>query len=638
MSLVTLSNISKSYGERTLFENGNILIENNSRITLVGENGTGKSTILKMITGEIASDTGFITIESDKNIGYLPQDATFDEDFDLLHSVICINEKIRTILKELLNLKSSLKERPNNNSLALDYADTNTLFENCNGYELLEKAKIILKILGFSESDFSLNTEFLSGGQKTRALLTKLLLSDFNVLLLDEPTNHLDIDACERFVDFLNNQYKGATLMVSHDRYFIDQVTTNIIEIENGQIFNYPGNYSDYSKIKNERIVSHEKELMSQKKEIQRMEEAIQTLFSHRKFSARDSVVKKLSKIKKLNEVNDTKKMAIKLSTDIQSGREVLKFENMTKIFDDKTLFNNVSLSIERGEKIGIVGPNGSGKSTFIKIINGTQTANNGILTYGHNIKLAYFAQEFNHLCSEKTIMEELLDNTTISSAEARNLLAKFLFSGDNAFKLVKSLSGGEKCRLSLAKIMAEKPNLLLLDEPTNHLDIPSCEILETALKDYDGTIIAVSHDRYFLKKTTNITIEIKNGKFRRFFGDYDYYKEKSAEIENKLEQIVEITQKESVKIQSKPTSNRDLRNQLKPLKSEIKQIEQDIENYEQKLKNITNLLSSEKVYKDGSSINLTKEYSETEEYLNKLLENWENIKISIDNIESNIV
>ena len=638
MSLVTLSNISKNYGERILFENGNILIENNSRIAIIGENGTGKSTILKMIMGEITSDTGSVTIESDKNIGYLPQDATFAEDFDLLHSVICINEKIKTILKELLSLKSLLSKKTDNNSIAIEYADANTLFENCNGYELLDRAKIILKILGFSKSDFSLSTDFLSGGQKTRALLAKLLLSDFNVLLLDEPTNHLDIDACERFVDFLNNQYKGATLMVSHDRYFIDQVTTNIIEIENRQIFNYPGNYSNYNKIKNEKIASHEKELVSQKKEIQRMEEAIQTLFSHRKFSARDSVVKKLNKIKKLSEINDTKKMSIRLSTDIQSGKEVLKFENMTKTFDNKTLFNNVSLSIERGEKIGIVGPNGSGKSTFIKIINGIQTANSGTLTYGHNIKLAYFAQEFDHLCPEKTVIEELLDNTSISSNEARDLLARFLFSGDNAFKLVKSLSGGEKCRLSLAKIMAEKPNLLLLDEPTNHLDIPSCEILETALEDYDGTIIVVSHDRYFLKKTTNTTIEIKNGKFRKFFGDYDYYKEKSAEIETKFEQVTSITEKEPAKIQPKTISNRDLRNQLKPLKAEIKQVEQEIENSEQKLKDITNLLSSEKVYKDGSSVNLTKEYTETEEYLNKLLESWENIKISIDNIESNIV
>ena len=634
MSLVTCSGISKNYGDRLLFDNASFLIESNSKTTLIGENGTGKSTILKMIMGEIIPDSGNIIIENGKTIGYLPQDAVFTGEFNLLYSAICINTHISNALIELDKWKCLAKDKPNDNYIATKYSDANEQFEHYNGYALLERAKIVLKILGFTEDDFKLKTEFLSGGQKTRALLAKLLLSDYDLLLLDEPTNHLDIDACEKFVDFLNNQFKGAALIVSHDRYFIDQVSNTILEIDNKELIEYKGNYSDFSKIKADRAEARKKMIANQKKEIERMEETIQTLFSHRNFSARDSLVKKLNKTKILSDNNDSKKMTIRLSGDNKSGREVLKFENMTKSFDNKTLFNDVSLLIERGEKIGIVGPNGSGKSTFIKLINGVQTANSGILTYGIGVKMAYFAQEFDHLVPEKSVMAELIDTTDITAKEARDLLAKFLFAGDDAFKLVDALSGGEKCRLSLAKIMADKPNLLLLDEPTNHLDIASCEILENAINDYDGTVIVVSHDRYFLDKTTNLTIEIKDGKFTKYFGNYSYYKEKAARTTEELFAKKEDTDKN----QPKSLSNRDLRNQLKPFKTQIKETEKQIETIETRMNEITLLLGNEDTYKDGLAKELTEEYANLENKLTLLLEKWEEIQLSIDIIESKIV
>jgi len=634
--MLTVSNISKNYADRLLFDNASFFVGNNTKLAIIGDNGTGKSTILKMIIGEVSYDTGNIILDTGKTIGYLPQDALFDSELNLIHASICINDQIKETLTELNRLEQLFKINPNDNNIATKYAEANAHFEHFGGYALLDRSSVILKILGFKEDEFLLSTDFLSGGQKTRALLAKLLLSDYDLLLLDEPTNHLDYEAQEKFVDYLNRDFKGSAVIVSHDRYFLDQITNKIIEIENKGITEYIGNYSDYVRIKKERLATLEREIEKQKKEISHMEEAIQTLFSHRKFSARDSLVKKLNKVKLIAETQDKQKMSIKLSSDSQSGSNVLKFEDMHKSFDNKVLFNNVSLTISRGEKIGIVGPNGSGKSTFIKIINGTQTANSGTLTYGHNVKLAYFAQEFDHLSPEKTLFDELLDNTNISSKEARELLAKFLFTGDMVFKLVENLSGGEKCRLSLAKIMAEKPNLLLLDEPTNHLDITSCEILENALNSYDGTIIVVSHDRYFLDKTVNLIIEIKDGNFTKYFGNYSYYKEKSEEV---IKSIVETKKTDNQTTDLKKNySNKDIRLKLKPLNAEIKKIEVDIEATESRLSELSSLLGDEEIYKSGQAKEITKEYSILENKLKDLLSAWEDLQSQIDELNSIIV
>lgn len=632
--MLTISHIEKSYGEHTLFSDLSLFIGKNDRSALIGNNGTGKSTILKIIAGEIDADSGTVFLETGKKIGYLPQNAEFESDLDLLHSVICINHEITYNLTNLLKYKNTDIEY--NNKIAQEYAEFNADFEHYGGYSLLERAKIILKMLGFTEKEFELNIKYLSGGQKTRALLGKILLSDCDILLLDEPTNHLDYKAQELFVNFLNNEYNGSVLAVSHDRYFLNQISKKIYCLENGRIEEYPGNYDNYVNIRKERELTEQNLAEKYKKDIAKMEESVQTLFSHRNFSARDSMVKKLERIKQIQAEYEKKYnpniMKIKLEQSNQSGSTVLKFENMSKTYNNKTLFKNVSLTVEKGQKIGIVGPNGSGKSTFLRIINGTRDADSGLLTYGYNVNLSYFAQEFEEFDDNKTLFEELLYNTNLSSSETRNLLAKFSFTDNDIYKYVKNLSGGEKCRLALAKIMADKPNLLLLDEPTNHLDILSREILEDAIKSFEGTVITVSHDRYFLDHTCNLTIEIKDGCFTKYYGNYSYYKEKK----NYSELISKISEPKKTEKKTE-LNNRQIREKIKPLSKKIKEIEYQINETEISIAELSELLGSEEIYKNGSAKEISEEYNKKQNLLNELMTQWEKTETEIDEYEKMI-
>ncbi|MBQ0105582.1 MAG: ABC-F family ATP-binding cassette domain-containing protein, partial [Armatimonadetes bacterium] len=630
--MLTVSNLSKSYADQTLFENISFFIENNARSAIIGNNGTGKSTIFKIITGLEKPDSGNVFLENGRTLGYLPQDPSFTSNFNLIYAVISINNEITEAISELLSFKDT--DLSQNNIIAGKYAEANAKFEHYNGYNLLEKAKKILKMLGFSDNEFNMDTSFLSGGQKTRALLGKLLLSECDLLLLDEPTNHLDYNAQELFVNYLNNDYKGSVLIISHDRYFLNQVATKIYDLSDTELYEYPGNYDKYLQIKKEKELTEKNIIEKNRKAIAKMEESVQTLFSHRNFSARDSMVKKLERVKEIQRKYENKQnnssMKITLESANQSGSVVLRFENLSKTFDDKKLFENVNLVVEKEQKIGIVGPNGSGKSTFLKIINGLREADSGTMTYGHNVRLSYFAQEFEQFDNNKTLFDELLYNTELSSKETRELLAKFLFVGDDISKKVDNLSGGEKCRLALAKIMASKPNLLLLDEPTNHLDITSCEILENALKSYEGTLIIVSHDRYFLDKTTKLTIEIKDGHFTKYYGNYTYYREKSAKS---LPVNTEQKETKSVKTEKK-LNNREIREMLKPLLQKNKIIENEISLAENKINELSELLGDESVYKNGGGKEITENYRETEEKLENLLAKWENLQTEIDKLE----
>ncbi|MBP5274925.1 MAG: ABC-F family ATP-binding cassette domain-containing protein, partial [Abditibacteriota bacterium] len=559
MSLINCQNVSKAYGTDALFAGASFLIEKGSRTALIGDNGAGKSTLMKIVMGLVSPDEGRVITESGTSLGYLPQDAGFDGSFELLGSCACGGPALADALANLRAKKKQLEKEPDSNAAAAGYGDAVHEFEALGGFSRLEEAKKVLSMLGFLPGELELMPGHLSGGQKTRAHLARLLLGDHDVLLLDEPTNHLDTEACERFVDFLNNQFSGAALIISHDRYFLDQTVSSVLSLDKGVLKEYKGNYTDFRNKKTAEEEALARSAKEQKKVVERMEQAIQTLFSHRNFSARDSMVKKLGRVKEIAESSAAKRMTVRISSDKRSGREVLKIEGLSKAFGEKKLFDNVCCVIERGTRTGIVGPNGSGKSTFIKIISGAETADSGALTFGVNVKMAYFAQEFDHLSPSRTVLEELLEDTDISSSEARKLLGQFLFSGDDAFKTVEQLSGGEKCRLSLAKIMAEKPNFLLLDEPTNHLDTASCEILEKAVREYDGTVLAVSHDRYFLEHTTGATMEIKNGAVTFFPGSWSYYREKSKSPEKERPP-------EPQKPAERPVNNRDLRSKLKPL------------------------------------------------------------------------
>jgi ATP-binding cassette, subfamily F, member 3 len=379
------------------------------------------------------------------------------------------------------------------------YAEVSHRFDTLGGFSYQVQAKAILLGLGFEETELDKPVQSLSGGQKTRAALARLLLLAPDVLLLDEPTNHLDIQATDWLETFLREKYQGAALIVSHDRYFLDRVVSKVMEIEDGIVSTYPGNYSAFARLKAERIEEQRKLFQQQKKEIARLEEAIQTLFSHRKFSRRDSKVKELERIEKVDRVRDQRTISAHLSTAARSGREVLRLSGLAKSYPGQDLFSGLDLVALRGRKIGIVGPNGSGKTTLLKIIADREAADAGEVAFGHRVQPVYFAQEFDHLVPTRTVLEELLADADLTSMQARDLLAQFLFIGDDAFKKVEVLSGGELCRLALAKVVANAPNLLLLDEPTNHLDIRSREALEDALRAFTGTILVASHDRYLL-------------------------------------------------------------------------------------------------------------------------------------------
>lgn len=543
--ILSCQNITKSFGLDTILSDVSFHIEAHEKAAIVGINGAGKSTLLKIITGELQADSGVVSIQKGASLGILTQtqnltdgNTIYDEVMSVKADVFALEEKIRQLEHKMKNQEGAELEATLNT-----YSNLNHEFEKQNGYAAKSEVTGCIKGLGFTEEDFSMQVSTLSGGQKTRVALAKLLLSKPDIIMLDEPTNHLDMDSIRWLESFLS-AYKGAVILVAHDRYFLDRIVTKVIELENTHARTYEGNYTAFSEKKKALRDAQIKQYLNQQREIKHQEAVIEKLKSFnreksiKRAESREKMLDKIERLDKPEELNA--EMDIRLEPNILSGNDVLSVRNLAKGFDGVNLFRNVNLEVKRGDKVAIIGSNGTGKTTLLKILNGLLPADEGSFKPGAKVFTAYYDQEHHVLDPEKTIFEEIQDTyPDMDNTRVRNVLAAFLFTGDDVFKLVKSLSGGEKGRVSLAKLMLSDANLLYLDEPTNHLDIISKEILEQAISSYKGTVIYVSHDRYFINKTATRIFELTNNNFIQFDGTYDYYLEKrDGLIKNQLDML----------------------------------------------------------------------------------------------------
>lgn len=636
--ILSLSNVSKSYGTDVILEKISFNIEEKEKAAIVGVNGAGKTTLFKIITGEISSDSGDIYFKKDSSFGYLKQNAIpnsegtiYNEMLAVFSPLIKAEEDLRQMEHEMSHMSGTeLKEHMKK------YSDLQYKFELMDGYSYKSRIKGVLKGLGFTEDDFDRPVKSLSGGQKTRVYLGSLLLSKPDLLLLDEPTNHLDIESIAWLEDFLRS-YTGAVLIISHDRYFLDKIVTKTIEIENKKSHIYEGNYSFYAKNKeiNRQIEQHH--FVQQQKEIKHQEDVIAKLrsFNREKSIKRaESRQKQLEKMEVVNRPeNLPDKMRLKLTPKITSGNDVLHAEGLSKSFDNKTLFSNLDIDIKRGEKTAIVGPNGIGKSTLLKILLGKAEKTTGEIKWGTNVHVGYYDQEQHNFNENNTIFQEISDTyPEMTNGEIRNVLAAFVFEGDDVFKLISSLSGGEKGRISLAKIMLSKANCLILDEPTNHLDIFSKEILENAINNYEGTVLYVSHDRYFINKTATKIIELSKDGVKEYLGNYDYYIEKKNTAKREEMLFGEKThQPEKQEISETKLSYQEQKEQQakeRKLKNQIKKLETEIEETEVKIQALEEELMKPEIATDADKAReLFDQKTDLETHLNELYDKWESIQ-----------
>lgn len=529
--------ISKAFGEEEIVTDGSFHIEDHEKAALVGINGAGKSTILKMIVGELPLDDGTVALTKGKSLGYLSQHQDMAGENSIYEEVKTAKAKIIETERRLRQMEMEMKHLSGERleSHMDTYNRLTAEFERANGYAYESEVVGVLKGLGFSEDEFSKQVGTLSGGQKTRVSLGKLLLTKPDILLLDEPTNHLDLNSIAWLETYLLN-YPGAVLIVSHDRYFLNRVVTKIIEIENGKLMTYSGNYSQYAEKKKMIRDAQLKEYLNQQQEIKHQEAVIEKLRSFnreksiKRAESREKMLEKITPVDKPAELNA--EIHLTLTPSCISGNDVLFVEHLSKAFPPHTLFSDVNFEIKRGEHVAVIGDNGTGKTTLLKILNDVLPADEGRFTLGTNVQIGYYDQEHHVLHMDKTIFEEISDDyPSLTNTEIRNMLAAFLFTGDDVFKLIGDLSGGERGRVSLAKLMLSEANFLILDEPTNHLDIVSKEILEKALNDYTGTVLYVSHDRYFINQTATRILDLVNQTFINYIGNYDYYLEKRDEL-----------------------------------------------------------------------------------------------------------
>lgn len=535
--ILACHNIDKSFGDRVIVKGGSFHIEEREKAALVGVNGAGKSTILKMIINEEPLDGGDVLLAKGRTIGYLaqhqallPHGTIYEELKSAKADIFEMEERIRAIEHELKSLSGEALE-----SRLETYNRLQSEFEARNGYACESEIVGVLKGLGFAEDEFSKKTDTLSGGQKTRVALGKLLLTNPDILLLDEPTNHLDLNSIAWLETYLMN-YPGAVFIVSHDRFFLNRVVTKVVEIENGEIRMYMGNYRAYSEKKQQIRDARLKEYLNQQREIKHQQAVIDKLRSFnreksiRRAESREKMLEKMTPVDKPLDAPEA--MHFALEPSCVSGNDVLSVDGLSKCFGHQVLFNDVSFEIKRGEHVAVIGDNGTGKTTLLKILNQVQKADTGSFTLGAKVQIGYYDQEHHVLHDDKTIFDEISDDyPTLNNTQIRNTLAAFQFTGDEVFKEIRSLSGGEKGRVSLAKLMLSEANFLILDEPTNHLDIASKEILEEALNNYSGTVLYVSHDRYFINRTATRILELVNRTFVNYIGNYDYYLEKKDEL-----------------------------------------------------------------------------------------------------------
>ncbi|MGN1167639.1 MAG: ABC-F family ATP-binding cassette domain-containing protein [Lachnospiraceae bacterium] len=630
--------ISKAFGEEVIVTDGSFHIEEHEKTALVGPNGAGKSTILKMIVGELSLDSGKVVLTKGKTLGYLAQHQEMSGDNSIYQEVKTAKSYIIEIEKRLRQIEFEMKHLSGNDleNLMETYNRLTAQFERENGYAYESEITGVLKGLGFTEDEFSKPVNTLSGGQKTRVSLGKLLLTKPDILLLDEPTNHLDLNSITWLETYLLN-YPGAVLIVSHDRYFLNRVVTKVVEIENGELMTYLGNYSQYAEKKKMLRDARLKEYLNQQQEIKHQEAVIEKL---RSFNREKSIKRAESREKMLEKIKPVEKpiqtnteIHLKLEPSCTSGNDVLSVEHLSKAFPPHTLFEDISFEIKRGEHVAIIGDNGTGKTTLLKILNNVIQADSGSYRLGTNVQIGYYDQEHHVLHMDKTIFEEISDDyPDLTNTEIRNMLAAFLFTGDDVFKLIGDLSGGERGRVSLAKLMLSEANFLILDEPTNHLDITSKEILEKALNDYTGTVLYVSHDRYFINQTATRILDLVNHTFINYIGNYDYYLEKKEEltqaysdttIPSSTDETREDTSESKLSWQEQKEAQAKERKRI----NDLKKTEETIAKLEERNAKIDELMTQEEIYTNSVKCQeLAHEKTDINNQLEELYEKWETL------------
>ena len=666
--ILSCSNICKSFGENDILKQVSFHIEDHEKAAIVGINGAGKSTLLKVLIGKLAADDGVVTWAKGASIGYLAQhqdlegaETIYDALLEVKKPVIQMEARIRSLELEMKSASGDELE-----AKLSEYSRLNHEFEMADGYSYQSEITGVLKGLGFTEDEFSKPITALSGGQKTRVSLGKLLLTKPDILLLDEPTNHLDMESIAWLETYLRN-YSGAVIIVAHDRYFLDRVVTKIIELDMGHCTVFSGNYSAYSNKKAMLRDAAIRAYLNQQQEIRHQEAVIAKLKSFnreksiKRAESREKMLDKIDRLEKPVQTNDS--MDIRLEPDVVSGNDVLTVTDLSKSFDTQTLFTNVDFEIKRGERVAVIGNNGTGKTTLLKIINGIIPADSGQIRLGSKVHIGYYDQEHQILHMDKTLFQEIQDTyPNMNNTQIRNTLAAFLFTGDDVFKLIRDLSGGERGRVSLAKLMLSDANFLLLDEPTNHLDITSKEILESALNRYTGTVLYVSHDRYFINRTATRILDLTNGSFINYIGNYDYYLEKKEDVEAAFaaRQMAQTAANHPTGtnspqatstasgISSSRTSQtamtassagspadgkidwkaqKEEQARLRKRQNELKKIEDKIHELETRDGEIDELLSQEDVYTDVSRLmELNKEKESIQKELEVLYEKWEEL------------
>ena len=635
--ILSCQSICKSFGEKVILQDASFHIEEREKAALIGNNGAGKTTLLRIIMEEISADSGQVVIAKDKKIGYLAQyqdihghHTIYEVLMTTKQYILDMEDKIRSLEQEMKYVAGDKLE-----SLMNSYTRLTHQFELENGYAYKSEIVGVLKGLGFEEEDYGKQIENLSGGQKTRVALGKLLISKPDILLLDEPTNHLDMESIAWLETYLLN-YPGAVFIVSHDRYFLDKVVTKIVEIEAAQMRMYEGNYSAYALKKAQLRDAQYKAYLNQQREIKHQEAVITKL---RSFNREKSIKRAESRVKMLDKIQRIEKpieidnqMRISLEPRFISGNDVLTVEGLSKAFPGQTLFTDINFEIKRGERVALIGNNGTGKTTILKILNGIVDADAGRFALGSKVQIGYYDQEHHVLHMEKTIFQEISDTyPTLTETEIRNMLAAFLFTGDDVFKLISSLSGGERGRVSLAKLMLSEANFLILDEPTNHLDIASKEILEEALNSYTGTVLYVSHDRYFINQTATRIMDLTNQAIVNYIGDYDYYLEKKEEM-TRIYAPVQETAAQEVKenvSETKRTWQQQKEEQALKRKreNELKKVEARIEELETRDKEIDETMVLPDICTNvAECTKLSREKAAIAEELEGLYEKWEEL------------
>lgn len=633
--ILACQNISKSFGTDEIIQHASFHVEAYEKTAIVGINGAGKTTLLRIIMGEIPADQGEVVLAKDKTIGYLPQNPDVSGNHTIYEEVLSAKKALISMEEKLRDMESKMNQYQGQEleDFMESYNRLNHEFELRGGYSYQSEIVGVLKGLGFSEAEFEKHMQELSGGQKTRVCLGKLLVTKPDVILLDEPTNHLDINSIAWLETFLLN-YKGAVVIVSHDRYFLDKVVSKVVELDRTKVSVFQGNYSDYAKKRAQVREAQLKQYYNQQREIKHQEEVITKLKSFnreksiKRAESREKMLDKIERIEKPTEENTD--IHLHLEPRVVSGNDVLSVEHLAKAYPNQQLFSDISFEIKRGERVALIGDNGTGKTTILKIINDMIEADGGTVKLGTNVNIGYYDQEHQVLHKEKNLIEEISDAyPSLTNTEIRNVLAAFLFTGDEVFKQIADLSGGEKGRVSLAKLMLSEANFLILDEPTNHLDITSKEILEQALNSYTGTVLFVSHDRYFINKTATRILNLTGETIVNYIGNYDYYMEKCRELTK-----IYVGEKETeVKTESESSNKLDWKQQkeeqarLRKIENERKRTEEKIEELEAHISELEEDFSKEEIATNSAKLQeVHEEYAKCQQELEALYEKWETL------------